>query len=231
MRHAYATLEDLGLHPLFRIETNCETWLALHNETTIAELAFDDSTYIFEPDETLQVLQIEVELAKSADTQVLHDLHRVFTEEYHLSSTHDSKFDRGWAYVCATQREEKVEAKLTLDSQDSARIANWLRQDVAHVSGYTIRREEFTNNILDQYFDTSDYKLAKNGYYLRLRKQGSSHRLTLRQLADRIEGGLSNQGEIKSRDQEQNFGDSLLAIEGHVSRLTASKRADRKSVV
>jgi inorganic triphosphatase YgiF len=224
------TVARLGLDEVFTVVTTRESWNLTHNDTVFAELALDSSEYHFKTGGELRSQQIEIELTSLDHAYLVDRVHRLVTgKPFDLEPTPESKFERGWAYVCATRHEEKVEAKLAIDSSESEEIANWLRRPPVTIGDYAVRGQGIRTEISDRYYDTESFELAKNGYYLRLRTEKGKTRMVLRQLTNKSVAGLIQQGEIKSEDESGGFRDSLAAIESHLVAIIGKHKASAET--
>lgn len=78
-----------------------------------------------------------------------------------------------------------IEVEWQFNAVDVRPVARWL--DAATVAGYTITPKP-ARRLSDAYFDTPDWRVHRAGYTCRIRWEGSAGELTLKAMADAVDG-------------------------------------------
>jgi adenylate cyclase class IV len=227
---ASKALHSLGLRKVFDVRTDRQTWRARNSAgLSIAEVALDRSEYRVSHEQTIEEGRIEIEIDSPAQKLELSDLARVAISDFRAQEVHQSKFERGVVHSRSSNLREKMETKVTLASDsDYAGIVQALDVTSApFIKGYLFNRSGLDTKIEDIYFDSRQYALFERGWYLRLRREGASSKLTFRRLTDQDRQGQVLQNEIIVEQNSERFEESWNALWSWLQKIPLRRDAPR----
>jgi adenylate cyclase class IV len=200
------SLARLGLHALFDIETDRQTWILSDGSDDIAEIALDESTYATSRGSRLAEGQLEIELLENKHSGLLTALGDAATAQLGLEPTRTTKYQRGLNFYFSADLREKVEAKIVLPNPDDFyKVSRAFSKDPSLVPGYRISQSSIDHNIEDVYYDTTSYILWRTNCYARIRRENGRVEFTFRGITDREEAALPVQEELKTREDAPDF--------------------------
>ncbi len=211
---AIEALQGLGLRRVFNVETEREIWIADDSSgQAVAEVALDKSTYQVATNIVIEEARIEIELIDKGRRVDLLEMKDVAVQRFEARDTRQSKYERGVILSRTASLREKMEAKVTLSSEeDYDSLSRQIDGSQTFIKGYYFNRASSGITIEDVYFDTRHHTLFEKGWYLRLRHEGRSQKLTFRRLTEEERQGQVLQNEIIVDAGRNDFGDAWRAL-------------------